>query len=192
MQEGRIRWQFPSIVCFCELTWAFIRAKFPQSHKGMLTHLLTLANPVSQTTGTSSCLSDFCWLFCSLQLTGLFSSANWSVLSTSLDCNLLLTLGPSFPRPLLVLWEISRASPLCGFRSKTKGPSDWHPHPQKRMPPIVSQCSKLSITVLWSYRLSSFSKLNMEYIYIYSFGSYTCQLYWSFYFLHFLIWLCVL
>ena len=31
------------------------------------------------------------------------------------DCSL----GSSFPRPLWVSWEISHASPLCGFRTKT-------------------------------------------------------------------------
>ena len=32
-QEGRRLWPFPSIRCFCELTRACTRAKFPQSHQ---------------------------------------------------------------------------------------------------------------------------------------------------------------
>ena len=46
-------------------------------------------------------------------------------LSTGLFCRLLLTLEPSFPRLLLVSWEISCASPLCGFHAKTDKGIFW-------------------------------------------------------------------
>ena len=90
------------------------------------------------------------------------TSVDWSPLSPtpiswltpSLDCNLncslLLTvssgtfcwppLGPSFPHPLPVMWEISYTSLFCGFRAKTKRSFDWHPQPPtQRMPNIMSQ-----------------------------------------------------
>ena len=46
-------------------------------------------------------------------------SVDYPVLCPGLFCQLLLTLWPSFPRPLRVSWEISRACPLCGFSAKT-------------------------------------------------------------------------
>ena len=123
------REKFVTLLCssssICRLSRVCIRAKFLQSHKGMLTPLLTLANLVSQSTGSSSRLSrpsaspDFCRLP---------SFLDRSVLSTSIDRLLLLTLGHPFPRP--VSWEISRPSPLCGFHAKTeKGIlTDTHTH----------------------------------------------------------------
>ena len=96
----------------CMLSRVCIRAKFPQSHKEMLTHLLTLANTSSQSTGSNSNLSrasaslDFCRLPCSL---------DWSVKSTTLDWLLLNSSGTFLPSSSS-LWEISRR--LCGFRAK--------------------------------------------------------------------------
>ena len=85
---------------------------------GMLTHVLTLANPAGvHTSWQSPALS--CRLPCSVY---------WSVLPPSLHFpTSLFCLGPSFPRPLPVSWEISRASSCCGFAPKeTKESSDWH------------------------------------------------------------------
>ena len=67
-------------------------------------------------TSKQSASPDFYWLPCSV---------NFSVLPPSLDWLLLLILGPSFRRPLQVSWEISRASPLCGFRTKTDKGIFW-------------------------------------------------------------------
>ena len=62
----------------------------------------------------------------SSRLSALLSSLDWPSLSTGLFCSFLLTvlscplsLGPSFPRPLPVSWDISRRSHFCGFRAKT-------------------------------------------------------------------------
>ena len=80
----------------------------------MLSHLLTLANPVSKSTHPSS---------------HLLSPADCPTLLSSVDLFLLLTsLGPSFPRPLPVSWEISRASPLNIFRAKTDKGIFWLAH----------------------------------------------------------------
>ena len=84
--------------------------EIPWKPPEMLTHLLTLANPASQSTGSSSC---------SLLPTAMFSSLVSSVFW------LLLTLVPSFLRPFLVSWEISRASLLCGFHAKTDKGVRW-------------------------------------------------------------------
>ena len=126
-QEGRSMWHFPSILCFCELTQACIRARFPQSHKEILSPLLTLAIPESQTKGTSSRLSDFCWLLCSLLLTGLFSSADSSVRSTSL----VASFSWLWNLPFLVLFrsrgKFRAQAPCVGFTpKKTKECSEWH------------------------------------------------------------------
>ena len=114
-------------------------SEIPTKPLGMLTHLQTLANPASESIGSSSRLSrpsaflDFCRLPCSL---------DWSVLSTSLDC-------PSSVDSQTFL--LSFSSGLVGNlackpfvwasqQKQTKESSDWHlhPHPQKRMPPTVS------------------------------------------------------
>ena len=53
------------------------------------------------------------WLL-SLLLTVLFCYALYCCLPSSVDCPVLFSV---FPRLLPVSWEISRASPLCGFRA---------------------------------------------------------------------------
>ena len=105
-----------SSLCICRLLRAHIRAKFPQSHKRILTHLLTLANPGSQSTSSSSCLSqpsaspDFFRLVCSLL---------WSLLSASL---VWLFLCSPWDLPSLILFQSrgrSRMQALCvGFAPK--------------------------------------------------------------------------
>ena len=74
-------------------------------------------------TGPSSCLSDFCWLPCSL---------DWSVLSTSLDWLLLCSADSETFLPLSSSGLVGnlRCKPFVwGFTPKqTKGSSDWHPH----------------------------------------------------------------
>ena len=49
----------------------------------------------------------------------LHSPAESLLLFTSVDWSLLFSLGSSFHRLIPVSWEISRASPLCGFHAKT-------------------------------------------------------------------------
>ena len=72
-------------------------------------------------------------------------------LSSSADCFLLASLGPSFSR----LLPVSLTCPLCGFRAKTKGSSDWHPRtPTQRMLNIVSH--PLSQTFFLSPSLTHF------------------------------------
>ena len=89
---------------------------------GMLTYLIALVNPASvgQQVLAAAFLTSVDW---SPLCPGLISwptrSVNWSLLLSSADCVLLASLGPSFPRPLPVSWEISRTGPLCGFRAKT-------------------------------------------------------------------------
>ena len=91
-QEGWSLWHFPSIL------WAITSvnsSEIPTRPLRMLTHLLTLANSASQSTGSSSHLSrlsaspDFCRLLSPVDCAVL--------LLTGLFCSLL---GPSFPRPL--------------------------------------------------------------------------------------------
>ena len=128
-QEERSLWYFSSIL------WAITNvysSETPTKSPGMLTHLLTLANPASQSTGSSSCS-----LLPTAQFCRLFSSASFSWL----------------PPSWFWLWDLlsvvffrsrgrSRTKALCvGFSPKqTKRSSEWHPHPhtEKRMPPIVS------------------------------------------------------
>ena len=69
------------------------------------------------------------------------TSVDWSILSPS--ANWLLSLQ-FWHLPSLVVFRScgkSHVQALCvGFAPKqTKGSSDWHPHPKKRMPPIVSR-----------------------------------------------------
>ena len=86
-QEGRSLWNFPSIL------WAnasVYSSEIPTKPPGMLTHLLTLANPASQSSVSSSC---------TLLPIALLSSLVSSVLS-SLDCS--GTLLPSSSSSLVV------------------------------------------------------------------------------------------
>ena len=88
-----------TFLAFCVLSRACIRAKFRQIHQEPLgPHILAVGFPRLLLTTLS------CRLPCPA------------------DCPVLFSRGPSFPRPLPVSWEISRTSPLCGFRAKT----DWH------------------------------------------------------------------
>ena len=59
-------------------------------------------------------------LDCYLTPSGLFCSPlSTASLRLPLSTDPLSSLGPSFPRPLPVSWEISSSSPLFGFRAKT-------------------------------------------------------------------------
>ena len=74
-----------TFLAFCELSQACIRAKLLAESPGMLTHLLTLANQASGSTGLDPAL--FCWLPCSVD-------QSWLPPSQS-------SLGPSFLRLLV-------------------------------------------------------------------------------------------
>ena len=106
------------------LLWAIANvysSEIPTKSPGMLTHPFTLANPASKSTGPSSRLS----------LTVGFPRLQSTVLSCWLPCSVdcpVLFWDLAFPRLLPVSREISRASPLSGFRAKTDG----HPHPHHR------------------------------------------------------------
>ena len=87
VKERRSLWHFPCILC---AILSVHLSKIPTKQPCMLTHILTLANPVSQSTGSSSRLSrpsassDFCWLLSPVDYpvlsTALVSSASSSVL----------------------------------------------------------------------------------------------------------------
>ena len=118
----RIRSNFRS---FLNVT---IHHEFPTKSPGMLTHLLKLANPLSESTGSSSHLSrpsaspDFCRLLysvdCSILSTSLFSRGTFLTSSSS------------------GLVEDLVRKPFVGFAPKqTKESSDWHlPTPTQWMP----------------------------------------------------------
>ena len=91
-----------------------------------------LANTASESTGPSSCFLFLTALFSRLPCFVLFC---WLVSSVQIwDLSSLIFFRSSGK---------SCVQALCvGVAPKqTKGSSDWHPHPQKRMPPIVSQFS---------------------------------------------------
>ena len=93
-------------------------SEIPTKPSGTLTHPLPLANSASDPIGPSC---------------RLLSPADYPILLTSLFCLLLLTLGPSFPRPLWSRWK-SRAQALCVcfVPKQTKESSDWHlPTPEE-------------------------------------------------------------
>ena len=101
-----------TLLCILWANASMYSSETPAKPLGMLTHFFALVHPVSSK------------VFLGHQLPP--TSVDWSVLSTGVFCPLLLTalscrlfLGPSVPCPLLVSWEISCASPLCGFRVKT-------------------------------------------------------------------------
>ena len=133
------REKFMTLLCsslyICSLSRTCIWAKFPQSHQEcwlflycwptrlLRPHILVVACPS-------------CWLPCSVEFSVLLPSLDCRLPLTSVDClvlslarslpwSLLLNLGPSFPRPLPGLREISRASPLCVFRAKTEKGIFW-------------------------------------------------------------------
>ena len=132
-----------------------VYSKIPTKLPGTLTHPLPLANPASGSTGPSS-------------------SPGSCPLPTSVDCSLLLTAFFSLllssvhcpgTLPFLVFFRSrrkSRAQALCvGFAPKqTQESSDWHPHPQKRMPPIVPHmCLNLNTNFKTIFLCSKVSNL---------------------------------
>ena len=105
-----------TFLAFCELSRACIRAKFPQSHQEC--RLIFSRWPIQDLRPHILAVT------CSLLLTALFYPLLCSA-SFGFAWDL------AFSRPLKVSWEISHASPLCGFRAKT----DWHlPIPTQQMP----------------------------------------------------------
>ena len=143
------------ILCFCGIMRACTRAKLPQAASNA-----DLPSRVGQpgfcrSTGLSSHLYDFCWLVSSLPS---------SQLLTGLFCPLLLTdsfssaLGPSFPRPLPVSWEISRASPLCGFRAKTDKRIFWVALSYTHR----NECHPSCHTITWQPRLEKSQCINQK------------------------------
>ena len=127
-----------SVILLCSSPWIYrllrvcIRAKLPLATRNADSSSRVGQPGICRSTSPSSRLSDFCWMVSSLPDSHLLTD----LLLTALSCR--LSLGHSVPCPLPVSWVISHASHLCGFRTKTKGLSDWHPHSQKRMPPFVS------------------------------------------------------
>ena len=128
-----------SFLCICRLLRTCIRAKFPQSHQEYwLNPLRWPTRPLGSLVLAVAFLwpsasFDFCRQLSPADCLGLF----YPVLSTALVCPVTL--------PPLVFFRSrgkSRAQALCvGFAPKqTKGSSGWHPHPhpQKRIPPLMS------------------------------------------------------
>ena len=109
---------------FCELTRACTRAKILTKPLAMLTFSRVGWSGLCRSTGLSSRLSDFCWLS-SLPCFHLLTASVCRLSSSLLFSDL-----PSLVLP--VSWEISRAGPLCGFRTKTNKGVLWmaptHPH----------------------------------------------------------------
>ena len=95
-----------SFLCISGLSRACSQAKFPQSHQERWLIPLTLANPASGSTGPCSRLPP----------TSVDCSLLWYDLLSAFFCSLWNL--PSLV-PLPVSWEISRASPLCEFHTKT-------------------------------------------------------------------------
>ena len=130
VQEGGNLWHFPSILCFCGLSQACIRAKFQHSHKE---HWLIHSRWPTRSLGPQVLAVTFLWPSASLNFCWLLSPADCPVQSLNL----------AFPRFLPVSWEISRASPLCEFRAQNRqrNLTGTHPYPhrQKRTPNIVPQ-----------------------------------------------------
>ena len=109
---------------FCVLSWACTWPKFSQSHQECW--LIFLRWPtcyLSPQVLAVACLDH--------QLPP--TSVDYSLMSTTLFYRLALVssasssvlLGPSFPRPLPVSWEVSRTCPLCGFHTKTDKGIFW-------------------------------------------------------------------
>ena len=99
-----------SFLCICGLTRACIRSKFPQSHQECW--LIFSRKPTRHLSPQVPAPTLICRMPCSANLYSVY-------------CFLLLSPGPSFRRPLPVSWDISRVSPLCGFRAKTDKRIFW-------------------------------------------------------------------
>ena len=112
MQEGEV---CDTFCAYCELTRAYTRAKTLTKPLEMLINPASVGQQVLAVVFlTSVLLSSLpCFYFCRLSC-----SIDCPLLRPSADC-LLSSLGPSFPRPLPVSWEISRAGPLSEFRAQT-------------------------------------------------------------------------
>ena len=147
MQEGRSLWYFPSILCIWGLTQACIWVKFLHKSPGMLTHLLTLANPASGSTHPSSQLP--------------LTPVDCSLLSTALVCSLLLSgffLSGTFLPSLVFLLSHgrSRMQALCvGFMPKQKRDplTSTHPNPNNECPTSCHIDKKKKQLLFWSLLL---------------------------------------
>ena len=75
-----------------------------------------------------------CLLLLTISFSGQLSQADWSLLPCSVNWLSLSSLGPPFPPPLLVSWEISPSVLCVGFMPKqTKRSSEWRQHKRKRI-----------------------------------------------------------
>ena len=143
---------------------------------GTQTHPLTSANPASEYTDPSSRFSrpsdspDFCRLprstDCPVLSGSLLPTALICRLVSSLPSCVLLSLGSFFPRPLSTPREISRASPLYGFRTKKDKGILWlaptSTHRESNAPP---------------HRITFVSSLRMPLITICSFDFIQCSVF---------------
>ena len=126
MQERRSLWHFcANLRAICRLSRACIRAKHPQAARNADSSSRVGQPGICRSTGPYSRLSDFCWLVSSLPdsylLTDLLLTALscWLISSAPFSWLLLLFSGTFHSLTPPVSWEISRTSPLCGFRAKT-------------------------------------------------------------------------
>ena len=159
-----------SSLCVCRLSQACIWAKFPQGHKGRLTHLPTLANLASQSTGSSSHLSqpsaspNFCRLVCSVHfswLTPSFLSMTFLPLSSSsLMGNLM---HKSF------VWVSSQNRQRDALTA-------IHTHTNEWMPSIMSH-NALSLSLVYIYIYISLRKTKTGHIRIINLFP-SCYGYW--------------
>ena len=131
-----------SFLCICEISRACIRAKFPQSHQE---RWLILSSWPTWPLAPHVLAVTFHWPSASPDFCRLLFPADCPVLSTALVCSALFCCLSSS-----VFFQSrgrSRAQALCvGLEPKqTKRSSYWHTptHPQKRMPPIVSQWERV-------------------------------------------------
>ena len=117
-----------TFLAFCELLRACLRAKFSQSHQEcwLILSCWPTQHPSPQNklllSSRLSASPDFCRLPCSVHFSVLPLSLFYLHLLTDFFCSLL---GPSFPCPLPILWEILHANPVCGFRTKTDKGIFW-------------------------------------------------------------------
>ena len=95
-----------SFLCICELSRACIRAKFPHSHQECW---LIVSRWLTQPLSPQVLAVAFLWPS---------ASPNFCWLLSPADCHVLFW-DLTFPRLLLVSWEILRASPLCEFCANT-------------------------------------------------------------------------
>ena len=141
-----------TFLTFCKLSWACIRAKFPQSHQE--SWFILSRWPTRPLSPQALAPVFFYWLPCSA------SFVDWFLLLSAFFCRLL----PSEILPSLFLFRSrgrSCAQALCvGFAPKQiKGSSDWHPHPHPQIRKIGLRTSYHDITnhngcpVVWGYRI---------------------------------------